>query len=101
MSGGRSQMINFRLREEDIPKLDAAAKMSGMNRSDFIRLAVSEKVASMGVSQESLAAKDGRGEAKSKNSPGPFPDCPKSSNCKFQRSVTGIRVCATCGLKSA
>ena len=33
-------------REEDVPRLDAAAKQAGMSRSDFIREAVARLVAS-------------------------------------------------------
>ena len=31
----RSQMVNFRLREEDVPRLDAAAKQAGKSLIEF------------------------------------------------------------------
>jgi hypothetical protein len=96
-------MINFRLRDEDLPRLDAACQTVNMTRSDFIRAAVAEKVNRLDgktANKESMKAAEGRGKAKPKVT-GHFPDCPKNPACQFQRTVTGIQVCTTCGLKRA
>jgi len=97
-----SKMMNFRLRNEDIPKLDAAAKKMNMSRSDFIRAAVSEHVARVTQHKGKLEAAPHRGEAK-KAQPGTkkFPDCPKNPACSFRKELTGIKICTTCGVKTA
>lgn len=93
-------MINFRLREEDIPKLDAAARSAGMTRSDFIRQAVTELVARYTRTDVALEAASGRGPAAVKEDRKmPFPDCPKNTACKLQKLPTGIKLCATCNIK--
>lgn len=98
----RSQMINFRLREEDIPKLDAAARTAGMTRSDFIRKAVTELVARYTSHDAPLEAAPGRGQAAPKvDRKMPFADCPRNVACKLQRLPTGVKLCSTCGIKTA
>jgi Arc/MetJ-type ribon-helix-helix transcriptional regulator len=95
-------MINFRLREEDIPKLDAAARTAGMTRSDFIRRAITELVARYTRHEEPLEAASGRGPAAEKPSKRqPFSDCPRNKACKLQKLPTGIKLCGTCGVKIA
>ena len=98
----KSHMVNFRLREEDMPKLDLACQMLGLTRSDFIRSAVAEKVERTRGKTENVEMKAaaGRGKAKPKVN-GKFPDCPKNPACNFQRTNIGIQVCTTCGLKRA
>ena len=95
-------MINFRLREEDLPKLDAAARTAGMSRSDFIRRAVTEMVGRYTGSDVSLESAKVRGVAASKvDRKMPFDDCPRNSACRLQRLATGVKLCSTCGIKSA
>mgnify|MGYP001183582186 CR=1 FL=1 len=99
----RSQMVNFRLREEDVPRLDAAAKQAGMSRSDFIREAVARLVASYTSDRKSpveMRPADGRGPAVEKVRT-PFPDCPRSSQCKIQKTTTGVKACLTCQARFA
>lgn len=95
-------MINFRLREEDIPKLDAAARTAGMTRSDFIRKAVTELVAKYTRNETPLEAAAGRGPSvKQEDRKMPFSDCPKNTACKLQKLPTGIKLCTTCNTKMA
>lgn len=98
----RSSMINFRLREEDIPKLDAAARTAGMTRSDFIRRAITELVAKYTRNETPLEAAPGRGPAAPKQDRKmPFPECPKNTACNLQKLPTGIKLCTTCNTKIA
>lgn len=98
----RSQMMNFRLREEDIPKLDAAARALGMDRSTFIRSAVTELVARTINERQPMQNAGGRGPSKPKTtSPMPYPDCPRNAACSLTKLPTGIKVCSTCGCKIA
>lgn len=95
-------MMNFRLRSEDVPKLDAAAKTAGMSRSDFIRQAITEKVArTMRSVDPEMAPAPGRGPAIKAEKKMPFPDCPRSAQCKLQKLPTGIKLCTSCGIKIA
>lgn len=90
-------MINFRLRQEDVPRLDAAVKRSGMSRSDFIRMAVTEYVARMDGRDEALQNEGGRGKAKVSSTKGKFNDCPRNAACKIVAPKIGAKVCTTCG----
>ncbi len=96
-------MMNFRLREEDVPKLDAAAKAAGMTRSDFIRRGVTELVAKYTGDRKPLESAGGRGPAlpAQNKKTMPFPDCPKNAACNLTKLPTGIKVCQTCGVRTA
>jgi hypothetical protein len=100
---GKTEMMNFRLRSEDVPKLDAAAKAAGLTRSDFVRRAVTELVARYTGERKPMEAAGTRGPAAPKQSSKgyPFPDCPKNPACKFQKLPTGIKLCQTCGIKTS
>jgi len=91
-------MLNFRLRQADVVKLDALVEALGVTRSDFIRQAVAEKVGRMDGKTVELLPSKGRGKQAPKSG-GPFPDCPKNEACSFSRTTTGIQVCSTCGVK--
>lgn len=94
-----TKMINFRLREEDLPRLDAAAERAGMSRSDFIRQAVTEYVARLDGRQGALAAEGKRGKAKPRAEGLKFEDCPKNPACQLVRLNTGVKACRVCGRK--
>lgn len=98
----RSQMINFRLREEDLPKLDAAARTAGLSRSDFIRRAVTELVGKYTGTEVSIESAKVRGAALPKvDRKMPFADCPRNPACRLQRLPTGVKLCSSCGIKTA
>lgn len=88
-------MVNFRLRDEDVAKIDAAAERLGVSRSDFIRDAVTAKLA--GFTDDSEVSKVGvRGKAK-EATVALHPDCPKSQYCRFVLGPQRKRICAVCG----
>jgi hypothetical protein len=93
-----TKMVNFRLRQEDIPRLNAAVKRSGMTRSDFIRKAVTELVAKMDGQDGELAPEGGRGKAKEPvATKGKFPDCPRNKACQVITLPMGQgKVCKLC-----
>lgn len=90
-------MVNFRLREEDLVRVDSAAQIVGVSRSDFVRDCVSERVAEI-VGGGDVKALTGRGKAKEK----PVTldaNCPKNPYCLFVKDSAGARVCGTCGFR--
>lgn len=92
-------MINVRLKQSEVARLDAAAQKTGASRSDFIRKAIERELARVGDKGGSVTGVKVRGKAKS--SKFPYDDCPKGPQCQFVRAATGIQVCTTCGHKKA
>ena len=89
-----SQMLNFRVRQEFVQALDAAAKTVGMNRSDFIRAAVERAV----EGDEPVIIR--RTTSPTRQKPVPKNECshPKEALAK---TAFGIKVCQVCGAKIA
>lgn len=90
-------MVNFRLRDEDVLRIDAAARQLGLSRSDFIRRAVSEFLQDVaGGTEVGIVGK--RGKAKEKAA---YMDanCPRNPYCMFVKEASGSRICRTCGYR--
>jgi hypothetical protein len=91
--GGTSTMLNFRVKDEWADRLDAAAERVGLNRSDFIRSSLEQRV------EEVLGG-------------APTPARPRLTPPKVQKVArnqcphpqvtklpTGIKLCQSCGAK--
>lgn len=91
-------MVNFRLKEEDVDRVDGAAERLSMSRSDFIRKAVSDAVIrySGGGKVETVGT---RGPAAPKTDKMKDSGCPNNSYCHFIKDTAGSRTCGTCGVK--
>ncbi len=96
-----SHMINFRVRGEDQARIDATAKKLGLNRSDFIKRALTEAIARYAGDATPVQALPGRGKAKIEVTAArtPFDDCPKNANCHLTKLPTGVKVCESCNVK--
>jgi hypothetical protein len=93
----KGTMVNFRLREEDVERIDRAAAQLGISRSDFIRRAVSDEVREvLGGGDVSTVGVRGRAKEKANMMDG---NCPKNSYCVFIRDSNRNRICQTCGFK--
>jgi predicted DNA-binding protein len=93
-----SIMTNVRLKKSEVARIDAAAERTGVSRSDFIRRAIEHELAKLGDTGAVTGVRV-RGKAAKATAKYPYPDCPKGPQCQFARTVTGIRVCSTCGVK--
>lgn len=91
-------MINFRVKDDDIRRLDNAAKAAGLSRSEFVRRAVSLQVAHYTGDSTPLEAAPHRGKAKEKPAT-PFPDCPRNAACSLIKLPTGVKACQACSLR--
>ena len=91
-------MINFRLKDDDIKRLDQAAKQAGKSRSSFVRDAVSKAVTQYTGDTKPLEAASSRGSGVKKSGT-PFLDCPRNTNCSLVRLPTGVKACQTCSLR--
>lgn len=96
-----SHMINFRVRAEDQVRIDATASKLGMNRSDFIKKALTEAIARYAGDSTPVEALPGRGKAKAVTvtPKTPFENCPKNTACSLTRLPTGVKVCESCNVK--
>lgn len=86
-------MLNFRVLDDDARRIDAACKIAGMSRSDFIRKAVGEAVARYTGDQSPIRTDDTSVKGKDL----PFPDCPRSAACSITKSQDGRKICRGCG----
>lgn len=90
-------MVNFRLREEDVARIDGAAQKLGVSRSEFIRIAVSDAISDV-VGGEAVGVVGVRGKAKEKAAM--MDDrCPKNSYCIFVKDASRVPTCRTCGFR--
>jgi hypothetical protein len=89
-------MLNFRVKEHEASAIDAAAKRKGLNRSDFIRKALIVAIGEDEVKRfaEIAPAKN----VSPKCLDGDYKSCKTAT---WSRTVTGVRQCNECGLKSA
>lgn len=92
---GKSVMINFRVKQEDADRIDQAADITGVSRSDFVRQAVSEQVQEMlGGTAVGTVGKRGKALEKAQMRD---EGCPKNAYCVFVRDAAHRRICQTCG----
>lgn len=92
-------MVNFRLRDEDVVRIDQAASTLGLSRSDFIRRAVSEFLQDVaGGSEVGVVGKRGKAKEKASTLDG---NCPRNSYCVFVKDSDRSRVCRTCGYRKS
>lgn len=88
-------MVNFRVKEQDLVRIDEAAERTRQSRSDFIRTAVSEAVQTR-VGGGAVTKVGVRGKATEKAQ---MLDegCPKNRYCVFTK-IPGGTICSTCGV---
>lgn len=78
-------------------RIDEAAASLGLSRSDFLRRAASDLVSDVvGGGDVGKVGVRGRGLERPQMLDA---GCPKNSYCLFVRSVSGSRVCGTCGVE--
>lgn len=87
-----TKMINFRLTEAEVDRLDQLARIAGMNRSDYIKSCLARALSS-GVKPAKKPERQG-------------PQCPAGNprtceNASWVKLVTGVSLCQTCGVKRA
>lgn len=87
----KSVMCNVRLKEEEVQRIDKVAEALGQNRSDFIRSAITEKLARSGGGDSPVTGVRVRGKAKPKSSKG----CPTRPDCRVQKLLSGQKVCVS------
>ena len=97
-----STMINCRLKQEEVAKIDAVAQKMGMTRSAFFRKALTEALAKYAGDETPVTGVRVRGKEKPKTpSKYPHSTCPKGPQCQWVKAPTGVKICTTCKIKRA
>ena len=94
-----SQMVNVRLKAQEVAKVDAVATRMGMSRSEFIRKALTEALAKYAGDDTPVTGVKVRGKEKKKSVTYPYDTCPSGPQCQWVKAPTGVRICTTCKLK--
>ena len=96
-----SKMVNVRLAVNEVTKIDRAAHIIGMSRSEFIRKALTEALAKYAGDDTPVTGVKVRGKEKPKGSNYPHSTCPKGPQCQWVKAPTGIKICTTCKIRRA
>lgn len=93
-------MVNVRLKEDEVAKIDRVAEKLGQTRSAFIRRALTESLARYTGDETPVTGVRVRGKEKAAPARAlAFPDCPRNTACKMTTLPTKVKLCQTCGLK--
>jgi hypothetical protein len=83
-----SQMLNFRAKDQFVAVLDNAARLAGMNRSDFIRAALEKAVEGSGNGSTTTAPPQPKARKKT---------CPPHPQEQLLETQYGVKICKLCG----